>query len=157
MSPLLAHSGHGRSTRPRPPRCRYDMLTQPQEANLVTYNVGLCRMVNFNLDAPYEGGHTEVSYNYIVTDLAQKCRDAPNVALVHWWLASNQILKMIHFSIATRIPKVMCFRCVWIDAGPEPGKVCVRKDAGAAKNPLGSTVKLETMPAFFRFRFMRLM
>ena len=44
---------------PRPPHCRHDMLTQPQEANLVTYNVGLCRMVNGNLDAPYEGASIE--------------------------------------------------------------------------------------------------
>jgi hypothetical protein len=44
---------------PRPPRCRHDMLIQPQEANLVTYNVGLCRMVNGNLDAPYEGASIE--------------------------------------------------------------------------------------------------
>ena len=43
----------------RPPRCRHDMLTKPQEANLVTYNVGLCRMVNGNLDAPYEGTSIE--------------------------------------------------------------------------------------------------
>src|SRR5262249_22095727 len=42
-----------------PPRRRHDMLTQPQEANLVTYNVGLCRMVNGNLDAPYEGASIE--------------------------------------------------------------------------------------------------
>jgi len=35
------------------------MLTQPQEANLVTYNVSLCRMVNGNLDAPYEGTSIE--------------------------------------------------------------------------------------------------
>src|SRR6516162_7114973 len=37
------------------------MLTQPQEANLVTYNVGLCRMVNGNLDAPYEGSSIEAA------------------------------------------------------------------------------------------------
>jgi|SRR6516162_3659339 hypothetical protein len=46
---------------PRPPRCRHDMLTKPQEANLVTYNVGLCRMVNGNLDAPYEGASIEAA------------------------------------------------------------------------------------------------
>jgi hypothetical protein len=46
---------------PRPPRCRHDMLIQPQEANLVTYNVGLCRMVNGNLDAPYEGASIEAA------------------------------------------------------------------------------------------------
>jgi hypothetical protein len=45
---------------PRPPRCRHDMLIQPQEANLVTY-VGLCRMVNGNLDAPYEGASIEAA------------------------------------------------------------------------------------------------
>ena len=38
------------------------MLIQPQEANLVTYNVGLCRMVNGNLEAPYEGGMLSVMY-----------------------------------------------------------------------------------------------
>ena len=37
------------------------MLTQPQEANLVKYNVGLCRMVNGNLDAPYEGASIEAA------------------------------------------------------------------------------------------------
>jgi hypothetical protein len=37
------------------------MLIQPQEANLVTYNVGLCRMVNGNLDAPYEGASIEAA------------------------------------------------------------------------------------------------
>jgi len=46
---------------PQPPRCRHDMLIQPQEANLVTYNVGLCRMVNGNLDAPYEGASIEAA------------------------------------------------------------------------------------------------
>jgi hypothetical protein len=46
---------------PRPPRCRHDMLIQPQEANLVTYNVGLCLMVNGNLDAPYEGASIEAA------------------------------------------------------------------------------------------------
>jgi hypothetical protein len=46
---------------PRPPRCRHDMLIQPQEANLVTYNVGLCLMVNANLDAPYEGASIEAA------------------------------------------------------------------------------------------------
>ena len=46
---------------PRPPRCRHDMLIQPQEANLVTYNVGLCLMVNDNLDAPYEGASIEAA------------------------------------------------------------------------------------------------
>jgi hypothetical protein len=46
---------------PRPPRRRHDMLTQPPEANLVTYNVGLCRMVNGNLDAPYEGASIEAA------------------------------------------------------------------------------------------------
>ena len=40
---------------PRPPRCRHDMLTRPQEANLVTYNVGLCRI------APYEGASIEAA------------------------------------------------------------------------------------------------
>jgi hypothetical protein len=45
---------------PRPPRCRHDMLIQPQEANLVTYNVGLC-LVNGNLDAPYEGASIEAA------------------------------------------------------------------------------------------------
>ena len=34
-----------------PLRCRHDMLTKLQEASLVTYNVGLCRIVNGNLDA----------------------------------------------------------------------------------------------------------
>ena len=37
------------------------MLTQPQEANLVTYSVDLCRMVNGNLDAPYEGSSIEAA------------------------------------------------------------------------------------------------
>lgn len=37
------------------------MLIQPQEANLVTYNVGLCLMVNGNLDAPYEGASIEAA------------------------------------------------------------------------------------------------
>ena len=51
---------------PRPPRCRHDMLIHAQEANLVTYNlatysVGLCRMVNGNLDAPYEGASIEAA------------------------------------------------------------------------------------------------
>src|SRR5215472_12671867 len=46
---------------PQPQHCRHDMLTQPQEANLVTYNVGLCRMVNGNLDAPYEGSSIEAA------------------------------------------------------------------------------------------------
>jgi hypothetical protein len=39
----------------------HDMLIQPQEANLVTYNVGLCLMVNGNLDAPYEGASIEAA------------------------------------------------------------------------------------------------
>ena len=46
---------------PQPPRCRHDMLIQPQESNLVTYDVGLCRMVNGNLDAPYEGASIEAA------------------------------------------------------------------------------------------------
>jgi hypothetical protein len=42
------------------------MLIHAQEANLVTYNlatysVGLCRMVNGNLDAPYEGASIEAA------------------------------------------------------------------------------------------------
>ncbi|MGC2158688.1 MAG: hypothetical protein WA662_20210, partial [Pseudolabrys sp.] len=68
---LLTQSGHTASRsiistareldKPRPPRCRHDMLIQPQEANLVTYNVGLCLMVNGNLDAPYEGASIEAA------------------------------------------------------------------------------------------------
>ena len=54
----LVGAGAGSS---RPPCCRHDMVTQPQEANLVTYNVGLCRMVNGNLDAPYEGASIEAA------------------------------------------------------------------------------------------------
>jgi hypothetical protein len=46
---------------PQPLRCRHDMLTQPQEANLVTYNVGLCRIVNGDLVAPYEGAAIEAA------------------------------------------------------------------------------------------------
>src|SRR6516162_5845501 len=76
---------------------------------------------------------------------------------VHSGLAVNQIVPMIHFGFATGIPKVMRLHGVWIDARPEPAKVCVGKDAGTASHPLGSTVKLETVPAFFRFGFVRLM
>jgi hypothetical protein len=32
-----------------------------QEVNLVTYNVGLCRMANGSLDAPYEGASIEAA------------------------------------------------------------------------------------------------
>ena len=66
------------------PRCRHDMLIQPQEANLVTYNVGLCLMVNGNLDAPYEGASIEAANIHDALLKAKKWDASVEVADNSW-------------------------------------------------------------------------
>ena len=52
---------------------------------------------------------------------------------------------------------MMRFHGVWIDARPETySGLCERKHARAASYAFGLAVKLETVAAFFCFRFMRL-
>ena len=55
-----------------------------QEANLVTYDVGLCRMANGSLDAPYEGASVEAANIAEALQKAKKWAASVEVADNSW-------------------------------------------------------------------------